>query len=184
MKNNIIAIVGMCGSGKSVASTLLEEKGYKKVYFGGVTMDKLNEVGLEITPENEKMMQVKIREEYGMGAYALLSLPKIKECCSDYNTVLDGLYSWDELKILKDEFGDNLTVIAVIADKNIRYERLANREVRPFTKEQAIKRDINEIENVSKAGPIAYADYYIENNNDLETYKERLEQILDEVNRK
>lgn len=183
MKHNIIAVVGMCGSGKSVASDFLEEKGYKKVYFGGVTMDKLNEAGLAITPENEKMMQVKLREEYGMGAYALLSLPKIKEYSSEYNTVLDGLYSWDELKFLKEEFGDNLTVIAVIADKNIRYERLANRKTRPFTKEQAISRDINEIEKVAKAGPIAYADYYIENNGDLENYKERLEQILNEVNR-
>lgn len=183
MKHNIIAIVGMCGSGKSVASTFLEEKGYKKVYFGGVGIDKLKETGLEITPENEKMMQIKLREEYGMGAYALLSLPKIKEYSSEYNTVLDGLYSWDELKILKDEFGDNLTVIAVIADKNIRYERLANREVRPFTREQAINRDITEIEKVAKAGPIAYADYYIENNGNLDNYKERLEEILNEVNK-
>ena len=32
--NKIIAIVGMCGVGKSVASEFLEELGYKKVYFG------------------------------------------------------------------------------------------------------------------------------------------------------
>ena len=31
--NKIIAIVGMCGSGKSVASDYLESIGYKKVYF-------------------------------------------------------------------------------------------------------------------------------------------------------
>ena len=29
--NKIIAIVGMCGSGKSVASEYLENKGYEKV---------------------------------------------------------------------------------------------------------------------------------------------------------
>lgn len=52
--NKIIAIVGMCGSGKSVACDILEEKGYKKVYFGGVTMDKLKEENLSVTPENEK----------------------------------------------------------------------------------------------------------------------------------
>ena len=53
--NKIIAIVGMSGSGKSVASTYLESMGYSKVYFGGVTMKKLKEEGLEVTPENEKM---------------------------------------------------------------------------------------------------------------------------------
>ena len=39
--NKVIAIVGMCGSGKSIASDILEKKGYEKVYFGGVTLDKL-----------------------------------------------------------------------------------------------------------------------------------------------
>ena len=53
--NKIIAIVGMCGSGKSVASDYLESIGYKKVYFGGVTMEKLKENGMEINPENERI---------------------------------------------------------------------------------------------------------------------------------
>ena len=41
--NKIIAIVGMCGAGKSVASEYLEKIGYKKVYFGGITYEKLAE---------------------------------------------------------------------------------------------------------------------------------------------
>ena len=178
MKNNIIAIVGMCGAGNSVASDILENKGYKKVYFGGVTMEKLKEEGLEINPENERMMRERLSKELGMGAFAKILLPRIKEYAKEGNTVLGGLYSWDELKILKDEFGDDLTLIAVIADKNIRYERLSKREIRPFTKDEAIKRDLTEIENVAKAGPIAYADYYIDNNHDLESYKNRLNNIL------
>ena len=32
----------------------LEELGYKKVYFGGVTLEKMEEEGIECTPENEK----------------------------------------------------------------------------------------------------------------------------------
>ena len=61
-------------------------------------MEKLNESGLEVTPENEKMMREKLRAEYGMAAYATLSLPKIEEYAKTSNVVLDGLYSWDELK--------------------------------------------------------------------------------------
>lgn len=181
MKNNIIAIVGMCGVGKSVASDILEEKGYKKIYFGGVTMEKLKEESLEINPENERMMRERLRKELGMGAFAKILLPRIREYAKESNTVLDGLYSWDELKILKEEFGDDLTVIAVIADKNIRYERLAERLIRPYTKDEAIKRDLTEIENIAKAGPIAYADYYIDNNGSIEEYKNRLNTILDSI---
>ena len=75
----IIAIVGMCGSGKSVASEYLIGLGYKRVYFGGVTMDKLKESGLDVNPDNEKMMREKLRSELGMGAYAKVLLPTIKE---------------------------------------------------------------------------------------------------------
>ena len=66
--NKIVAIVGMCGSGKSIASDILEKKGFQKVYFGGVTLEKLKEKGLEVTPENEKMMREKLREDLGENA--------------------------------------------------------------------------------------------------------------------
>lgn len=182
--NKIIAIVGMCGAGKSVASELLEELGYQKVYFGGVTMEKLKEEGLDITPQNEKMMRERLRSEYGMGAYAIILLPRIKELAKQGNVVLDGLYSWDELKILKDELGNSLDVIAIVTDKKIRYDRLSIRNVRPLTNEEAMNRDLAEIENIAKAGPIAYADYYIDNNHDIASYKERLFDILEEIGKK
>ena len=175
----IVAIVGMCGSGKSIARARLEDLGYKKVYFGGVTMEKLKEEGFEITPDNEKMMREKLRSELGMGAYAIVLLPKIKKLAQNNDVVLDGLYSWDELKILQKEF--NLTTIAVVADKDLRYDRLSKRIDRPFAKEDAIKRDISEIENIAKAGPIAYADYYIFNNGTIQEFHERLDEILNQI---
>ena len=179
--NKIIAIVGMCGSGKSVASELLESIGYKRVYFGGVTMDKLKEKGLEVTPENEKMMREKLREDLGMGAFATILLPKIKELAETNDVVLDGLYSWDEYKILNDEFGKQLITIGIICDKKIRYNRLKIREVRPLTKKEAENRDLAEIENIAKAPPIAYADYYIFNNGTFKDYEKRLDEILKQI---
>ena len=181
--NKIVAIVGMCGSGKSVACELLEEKGFQKVYFGGVTMDKLKEENLSVTPENEKMMREKLRSSLGMGAYAIILLPKIKELVKTHNVVLDGLYSWEELKIIKEVFPDDLTTIAIIVDKKTRYERLSQRRIRPFPKEKAKDRDISEIENIAKAGPIAYADYYIDNNKTIEDFKIRMNEILEDLDK-
>ena len=176
----IVAIVGMCGSGKSIASEYFENIGYKKIYLGGITMDKLKEENLEINPENEKMMREKLRREHGMGAYALLSIPKIEKLIEDNNVVLDGLYSWDELKILKEKYPE-IKIISIVVDKNIRYERLTTREIRPLTNEEAQNRDIAEIENVAKGGPIAFADYYILNNGNMEIYNNELERIKKEI---
>ena len=177
----MVAIVGMCGVGKSVASEILEDLGYKKVYFGGVNINKLKEANLEINPKNEKMMREKLRAEYGMGAFASILLPTILEYQKTNDVVLDGLYSFDELKILREALGDTLKLIAVVSDRELRYERLSKREIRPLTKEEAIKRDIAEIENIAKGGPIAMADFYINNNYDELTYKTNLLEIIDKI---
>ena len=181
MLNRIVAIAGMCGSGKSVATEYLEQKGWKKVYFGGVIYDKMREANIEITPESQKEFRENLRKQYGMSVVAQLLFPTIKELSLEHDVVLDGLYSWDELTFLKKELGEQLTVIAIISDKHLRYERLAHSEERPFTNEEAKERDLAEIENSAKAGPIAYADYFIINNGTITSYLEQLEAILTKI---
>lgn len=181
--NRLIAIVGMCGSGKSVATEYFKNKDYEVIYFGGVTMKKLKEENLEVTPENEKMMREGLRKEYGMGAYAKVLLEDIKDNLKTKNVVLDGVYSWSEIEILKEEF-PNLIVISIIVDKNIRYERLNVREIRPLSNEEAMNRDLAEIKNIEKGGPIAYADYFILNNGSLEDYNKNLDDICKKIEKR
>ncbi len=179
--NKIIAIVGMCGAGKSVASEFLESVGYKKVYFGGITYDKLKELGIERTPNTEKQMRENLRKEYGMGCYAILSLPKIKDFYQYSNVVIDDLYSWSEYEVLKEEFGDNVVLLGIVTDKKLRYSRIAVRPGRSYTNEEARDRDLSELKNIEKGDPIAYADYYVLNNGTIDEYKERLDEILKQI---
>ena len=58
---------------------------------------------------------------------------------------------------------------------------MKTREERPLTVSQARERDLAEIENIAKAPPIAYADYYIFNNGTLEDYEKQLEEILKQI---
>ena len=48
-------------------------------------------------------------------------------------------------------------------------------------KDHLIKQKLTEIENIAKAGPIAYADYYIFNNGTIEDFHNRLDEILKEI---
>lgn len=179
--NKIIAVVGMTGSGKSIACDYYESIGFKKVYFGGVTLDKLKELNLEINEVNERKIREELRQKYGMGAYAYLLLPKIEEYLKEGNVVLDGLYSWSEYKILKDKFKDNFIMLSIVLNKKDRYSRLENREIRSLSNIDAEKRDIAEIENLEKGGPIAYADYYILNNKNIDEYKKDLENMTKKI---
>ena len=99
------------------------------------------------------------------------------------NVVVESLYSWDELKIVQDKFGEQVVTVSIVADKELRYSRLAKRDIRPFTRDEAIKRDITEIENIAKAGPIAYADYFIDNNGTVAEFQQRLDNLVENINK-
>jgi len=176
--NKAIAVVGMCGSGKSVVTQMFEEKGFSKVYFGGVTMTELKKSGLPVSEQNERAMREGLREKYGKGAFALLLLDEITQKLAQGNVVLDGLYSWSEYKILKEKFGENLVVLAVVCNSGLRYERLATRAVRPLTASQALSRDVAEIENSEKGGPISIADAYVTNNGGVEELRRQVADFM------
>lgn len=184
LEHKIVAIVGMCGSGKSIATNVFCERGWEKVYFGGLTMDKLEEMGLAKTEANEKMVRENLRKEHGPGAFAKLLLPKIEKLAKESHTVLDGLYSWSEYKELTEYFGDNLSVLAVVTNRPVRYERLTTREIRPLTNDEAKSRDFAEIEKIEKGGPIAIADYFVLNNGDMDAFETELNKIIDEITSK
>ena len=92
--NKIIAIVGMCGSGKTVATELFEKAGYNKVYFGAVTMDALKERGLPVNEQNERMIREELRAGGDKAIYAKLNLPKIEKLYKEGNVVVDFYATW------------------------------------------------------------------------------------------
>ena len=166
--HQIVAIVGMCGSGKSELTKLFLADGYSSIHFGDVTMNEMKRRGLPICEQNERMIREEVRAQYGLGAYAIILLPDIMKQAEEGPLVLDGLYSWSELKILKEKLGEKISVLAVVTNAGIRKARLADRPIRPLTAEEVDKRDAAEIENLEKGGPISAADYYIMNNGSFE----------------
>jgi dephospho-CoA kinase len=174
----LVAIVGMTGAGKSGVARIFEEHGFKKVRFGDITDEELNNRRLEPNEENERSIREELREKYGMAAYAKLSLPKIDGSLKSSNVVVDGVYSWEEYILLKERYGEKLSVLAVWSAPATRHARLANRAKRALTLEEAASRDKSEIENINKGGPIAMADFTILNENSLEKLRRETERVL------
>ncbi len=180
--NKLVAVVGMSGTGKSVITDYLESINWKKLYFGGITYKLMEEAGIERTADgkSEKEFREKLREEHGPECYAKFLEPEICDAIKNGNVVLDGLYSWYEYKYLIEKFSQ-LILICVVTDKKLRYERVAQRKDRAFDRDAIIYRDLSEIENLAKGGPIAYADYFILNNGSMDDEVERLKEILEEI---
>jgi len=169
----IIAVVGMCGAGKSTLADILREQGFGFLRIGQITLDIIKSLGQEPTEENERPVRENLRKKHGMAAFVTLNMAKIEELYRKGHVVLDGVYSWEEFLELKKKYNDELLCLAVVASPKVRYERLQNRPFdyttdiemrnRPFTKEDAISRDYHEIETMNKGGPIAMADFTIVN---------------------
>ena len=176
--NKAVAVVGMCGSGKSVLCSYFTDMGWSSVYFGGVAVSQLKKSGTPVNEANERAIRERLRRELGMGAFAVILKDEILDKLQRTNVVLDGLYSWSEYTILKELLGDNLVVLAVVTNSSIRKQRLESRTVRPLTAEMVDSRDVAEIENSEKGGPIAKADYYILNNGTEQQLKAQFEEFM------
>ena len=179
----IIAFVGLTGSGKSSAVDYVTEKGYPKVYFGGVILDAMTEAGLDHTKENEQAFREELRVREGKDFVANRIIQQIHGLVSagQHRIVADGIYTWTEYKTLKREFPGELNVVAVVAPKHLRHHRLSIRPIRPLTETEANERDWAEIENLEKGGPIAIADHFIINDGNLDTFNAQIDHILEDV---
>jgi len=176
----IVAFVGLTGSGKSSAVEYLTNKGYPKVYFGGVVLDAMTEAGLEHTQENEKPFREELRNREGKDFVAKRIITQLSNLieAGQHRIVADGIYTWTEYKTLKQAFPGELSVIAVVAPKHIRHHRLSVRPIRPLTNTEANERDWAEIENLEKGGPIAIADYTVINDTTLEDLNRQIDIAL------
>lgn len=178
----IVAFVGLAGSGKSSAVDYLTEKGYPKVYFGGIVLDEVKRRGLELTQENEQPIREELRAKEGKDFVVRRIIKQIHELveAGQHRIVADGLYTWTEYKALKHEFPGELTVVAIVAPRHLRQHRMANRPVRPLTPTQLDQRDWAEIENIEKGGPIAIADHFVMNDKDLEHLHQQVDDVMQE----
>lgn len=173
-----IAIVGLPGSGKTVAAQFFRRQGFSVLRFGDVTDSGLAELGLPLTEANERKYREEIRAKLGMGAMAIKIEPRIREAEKTSSRIaLDGMRSFEEYVYLKEKF-PGLIVLSVYASPAIRYARLAARKERPLTPAESQSRDYAEIENLHSGGPIAMADYVIKNESTPEAFEASLTQFL------
>jgi dephospho-CoA kinase len=183
----VLAFVGMPGSGKGTCTTYLADKyHFPVIHFGNMLYEEIARRGLDNVAD-EQFVRVDMRKMEGPAVLAKHAARKADTLFESGEEVIvfDGLYSWTEFKYLHEQYGDGLILIATAADKAERYRRIMARKDshRKYTStQQIIDREIAEIENIEKGGPIAYADYTIVNNSDKEFLLQDLDMLLSNLN--
>lgn len=175
----LLAIVGLPGAGKDTAVDYFKKRNLPVLRLGDVTDEIIKEKGLEFTNENEKKVREGIRKEHGMDAYIKLNEPKIKEMFKKAPVVIiNGMRSYEEYLRAKKTFA-RVFLLAVIADKKLRYKRIAGRKVRNQVRGE--DRDLQEVLGLNIGPTIALADKAIINNGTVTDFEDKLEEIYRQV---
>ncbi len=173
----IIAIVGLPGAGKTDAANFFESRGLPVISFGKVINEYIEKNKLPHIEEVHKKVRTQLREKYGMAALAIMNEKKIKEILKkNMILVIDGLRSWEEYLYLKKALSDvKIYLLAIYADKELRWKRLLKRKER--NKLYGEERDLDELIGINMAPTIAYADFLVKNNFALEDFHDKLEEV-------
>ena len=113
----IIALVGLAGSGKSSAVEYLTEKGFPKIYFGGVIYKAMDEAGIEKTWDNQQQFREEIRRREGKDFVIKRVIKNIHDLVNagQNKIVLDGLYTWSaNINSLSTNFPDKLSLLLLL----------------------------------------------------------------------
>ena len=181
MKANIIGVTGAFGSGKSTAASFFKKKGYSIVSLSSFLEKEALKRKLSITRKILQDIGNEWRGKYGSGILMKKALEALK---GDEKIVFDGLRNLGEVKELKEKEG---ILLAIVADKNIRFDRLKNLKRREkltpelFTKLDLRDLGVNEkITGLQTAFCIAVADVYIDSNSSMLEFEKKLSNFLNE----
>jgi len=176
-KKIILCITGLPGAGKTSAADYFREKGIKIIELGKVINDYVDKHHLKHDEKTHKKIREEYRKKHGMEAFALLNQNKIRKAMKENDIVIiDGLRSWEEYLFLKNRFQQHkIFILALYADKKLRYKRIAERDYRDTLYGE--KRDLDELIGINMAPTLGFADYFVNTNGTIADLKDKLEVV-------
>lgn len=168
----VIAIAGMPGAGKAVASNIAKELNIPVFLCGDVLREEAKIRKIAATPENFGNLMFQVRKDEGPSVIINRLLPKILDARSEV-VLVEGLRSIDELESLKNNF--EVILLAIYANPKQRFKRLIDRGRGddPKTIEEFNSRDAREL-SLGLGSVMALADYLIMNDSTLEKFQQNL----------
>jgi len=161
MGKKVIAMSGMPGAGKGVASNAGRQLGLEVFVLGDVIREETERRGLSPNPKNVGEVMLDIRAKEGPSVVAKRLLPKIEQSKSAV-VIVEGVRSLHELNELRGRF--EVISLAIHASPKSRFQRLLsrNRSDDPKTWDIFQERDFRELD-VGLGHVLATADIVLTN---------------------
>lgn len=176
----VIATVGLAGSGKSEAATVAREEGIPVVTMGDVVRQETKDRGLDPTKDHGTVAQA-LREEDGQAAIAERSLPMIDDRLADHEVVLvDGIRSDAEVDVFEERFGEDFTLVSIDAPFELRAERIdaRGRDASQDDGGEALAARDDRERGFGMDDAMERADVVVENTGSLESFHDRIRSLI------
>ena len=179
MGARVIGTVGPQGSGKTEVAKILESLGNPVVRMGDAVWEETRRRGLEVNEENVGRVAEDLRRVHGPAAVARLCIPIVEERRrTARGVVIDGIRSGKEVEEFRRAFGMDFRLIAVHADREVRFSRVTSRGREDDVRDEA-EFEMKERREMGwgLGEAMDMADFSINNSGSLEDLRRRVEEI-------
>jgi len=179
-KKRVIAILGMPGAGKGIASEAARRLGLEVLVLGDVIREETERRGLEPTPENVGSVMLQVRRDEGPAVVVRRLVPKI-EASGSQTLIVEGIRSEDEVQELRSKY--EVVTVGIHASPKTRFQRLLarGRSDDPKTWNTFYERDSREL-NVGLCRVIALADILLLNEGTIEELQSSFRAAMRKLN--
>ena len=174
----VLGVVGMPGSGKSVAADVGRTLGFSIVVMGDAVRDEAARRGLPLTPDNLGRVMMEMREEEGPAVVAKRSIAKLAEGTGG-RIIIEGVRSLAEVDEFRTHFPP-FKLVAIHASPTARFRRILKRGRGDdaMDRQTFAARDDREL-RVGLGSVIALADHVIANEGTVTQFKQRVRTFLE-----
>jgi dephospho-CoA kinase len=159
----IFIVVGMPASGKNIARTYAETQGIPYFATGDIVRKEVKKRGLAPDAANTAAVSTELRGKDGLGVTRHV-LAAALETGRDM-VFMEGMRSWPEIELISKN--TPCIVIAFLAPRQVRLERIISRGRSDDSPDAFAERDMREIA-YGTAIPVALADEYLLNISSME----------------
>jgi dephospho-CoA kinase len=179
--SKVIVITGMPGSGKTEALTVAEELGIHVFRMGQCVVDEVKARGLKDDSEHVPKIAHEMRQTHGPRIWAERTVEKVRAAKPGKTIIIDGSRSGEEIETFREEWGNDLVIVAIHTSPGLRYERLMKRGRKddPAALEKIKERDAREL-GWGLGEVISLADTVIINDGTLDELHRNIREILED----